>query len=225
MAYISSNTGRALTNAVNGVRFAFDYETKGKRIVDVVLSLLLLPLLLPIIAVLYVLVRLDGGPAFFGHTRVGRDGVEFRCWKLRSMVTDSQARLAEHLAADPEARAEWERDHKLTNDPRVTRLGDFLRRSSADELPQIWNVLKGEMSLVGPRPVTAEELARYQGYEWAYLSQRPGVTGLWQVSGRNDVSYAERVRMDVRYAKTLGPMRDFSILKQTGRAVLDRTGK
>ena len=154
------------------------YAGSMKRLFDVVLSLLLLPMIVPIVAILYVLVRRDGGAGFFGHARVGKDGKVFKCWKIRSMVPDAQERLEHLLATDPAARAEWERDRKLRNDPRVTRFGNFLRKSSLDELPQIWNVLRGEMSLIGPRPVTASELDRYGAQAWVYEALRPGVTGL-----------------------------------------------
>lgn len=152
------------------------YKTVLKRVLDIALSILLLPILLPVLAVLCVLVMRDGGPGLFGHARVGRNGKVFKCWKVRTMVTDAQARLDALLESDPQAREEWDRDRKLRNDPRITRLGAFLRQSSLDELPQIFNVLKGEMSLVGPRPVTAPELDRYGGGKSAYLALRPGVT-------------------------------------------------
>ena len=159
------------------------YATYLKRPLDVVLALAMLPILVPVIAFLWLMVRRDGGNGFFGHTRVGRDGKTFKCWKLRSMVVDAEASLVSHLRTNPAAAAEWASDHKLVNDPRITRIGAFLRKSSLDELPQIWNVLKGEMSFVGPRPVVADELTRYGASKWAYLQSRPGITGLWQVSG------------------------------------------
>lgn len=200
------------------------YRDGLKRPVDIGLALLLLPIIVFIVAAFYIPVRREGGPAFFGHPRVGRDGVIFRCWKIRTMVPDAQARLEELLASDPVARAEWERDRKLRNDPRITRLGGFLRRTSIDELPQIWNVLRGEMSLIGPRPVTADELVRYEPHSSAYLAMRPGVTGLWQVSGRNDLSYCERVQLDVSYFQNLSLGTDMRILARTAQAVLRRTG-
>jgi len=195
-----------------------------KRTFDIVLSVLMLPILLPVIAVLYIAVRAEGGPGFFGHKRVGRNGTQFRCWKIRTMVPDAQERLEELLRNDPAARAEWERDRKLRNDPRVTRLGAFLRRSSLDELPQIWNVLRGEMSLIGPRPVTEPELQRYGGAAWHYLALRPRLPGLWQVSGRNDVSYEERVQLDVAYHNSVSLRGDVRILFLTVGAVLGKTG-
>jgi len=197
----------------------------SKRLFDIVLVALLLPVVVPVIAVLWILTRRDGGPGFFGHTRIGRNGRSFRCWKIRTMVVDAEARLAAHLAAHPEAAAEWERDYKLTDDPRITPLGDVLRRTSLDELPQIWNVLLGEMSFVGPRPVPRVELRKYRHYRTAYLSLKPGITGLWQVSGRNDVSYDERVRMDAKYLQTMSLWEDIRILAKTASSVLGRTGK
>ncbi len=199
--------------------------TTIKTIFDFTLALLLLPILLPIIAVLYVLTRLDGGPGFYGHERICKDEGRFRCWKIRTMVPNSAEVLKRHLAENPDAAAEWARDFKLTNDPRVTRLGDFLRRTSLDELPQIWNVLRGEMSFVGPRPVTTDELPKYRGYEWCYLSLKPGITGLWQVSGRNDVDYETRVRMDVAYRMNRSFTGDLMIILKTAGAVLGRTGR
>ena len=208
----------------SGGGYLLRYEGVMKRVADVVLAVLLLPMLLPIIGILYVIIRADGGPGFFGHKRVGRDGKMFKCWKLRSMVTDAEVRLKEHLAANPEAAAEWARDFKLRDDPRITRLGAFIRKTSLDELPQIWNVLRGEMSLVGPRPVTSDELARYGAQQWAYLAMRPGVTGLWQVSGRNDISYDERVALDARYCREVSALKDAIILFSTIGAITKRTG-
>ena len=192
---------------------------------DFAVALLLLPILAPIIAVLYLMTRRDGGAGFYGHVRVCRNGRLFRCWKIRTMVPDSAAVLERHLAENPDAAAEWARDYKLTDDPRITRLGAFLRRTSLDELPQIWNVLRGEMSFVGPRPITPEELAKYRGYEWCYLTLKPGITGLWQVSGRNDVDYDTRVRLDADYRKNRSFLGDVSIMFRTVGAVLGSTGR
>ncbi|MFW2590107.1 sugar transferase [Sagittula sp. SSi028] len=201
------------------------YRGAPKRALDIILTLVFLPMVLPVLAVLYFLVKRDGGPAFFGHERIGLNGKPFKCWKVRSMVPDAKARLDALLASDSEAMAEWMRDRKLRSDPRITRFGAFLRKSSLDELPQLINVLRGEMSLIGPRPVPQEELDQnYGGHKWVYQSVRPGVTGLWQVSGRNDVSYAERVQMDVDYYASLTLMGDLRILIGTIGAVLKRTG-
>lgn len=200
------------------------YSAWQKRCLDVVLVLMALPLILPILLIVAFLVRRDGGPAFFGHRRIGRDGKEFTCWKLRSMVPNADRVLALHLAADPLARLEWSATQKLLHDPRITPLGRFIRRTSIDELPQLWNVLRGEMSLVGPRPVTEDELQRYGSHRTTYLSCRPGLTGLWQVSGRNTVSYDERVRMDVAYALGIGLWLDLTIILRTFGEVIHRSG-
>ncbi|CAD0186659.1 Undecaprenyl phosphate N,N'-diacetylbacillosamine 1-phosphate transferase [Ruegeria sp. THAF57] len=201
------------------------YTGIGKRVFDVSLALLLLPALAPVIFVLWCLVRRDGGPGFFGHTRIGKGGKPFKCWKIRSMVVDAEEKLQAYLDANPDAAAEWERDHKLTIDPRINRLGDILRKTSLDELPQIWNVLKGEMSFVGPRPVVAVELIKYGSSASAYLAQKPGITGLWQVSGRNDISYRERVEMDVAYLAARSFLKDVKIISLTASAVFLRTGR
>jgi exopolysaccharide production protein ExoY len=166
----------------------------------------------------------DRGPIFFAHRRIGRDGRAFPCFKFRSMAVDAEARLADLLARDPAARAEWTASHKLKVDPRVTKLGDFLRRSSLDELPQLFNVLRGEMSLVGPRPVVHAESAHYGHWFDSYCSVRPGITGLWQVSGRSDVSYRQRVALDVLYVRRKCLAMDFGILVQTVPAVFLRRG-
>ena len=157
--------------------------------------------------------------------RVGRHGRPFKCFKIRSMVVDAERRLHEHLSANPEAAAEWASDFKLANDPRVTRFGYFIRRTSLDELPQVWNVLLGDMSFVGPRPVVAHELERYGDKQNAYLAMRPGLTGPWQVLGRNDLPYNERVRLDCRYLEEQGLLTDLALMVRTSRAVFGRTGR
>ena len=201
------------------------YAGLPKRGLDLGGALILGSLFLPLMLILAALVRAGGPQAIFGHERIGRDGRRFRCLKFRTMVPDAEARLAELLARDPDARAQWDRARKLDRDPRITRLGGFLRRTSLDELPQLWNVLRGEMSLVGPRPVTADELGRYGDCLAAYLSLRPGLTGPWQVNGRNDISYAERVRMDHDYAQRLSLGADLAILARTVLVVLGATGR
>lgn len=201
------------------------YAAFGKRVCDLVFAFALLPILIPVIAVLWGLTRLDGGPGFFGHKRVGKDRRQFSCWKIRTMVPDAEAKLKQYLSENPDAKAQWQRDFKLDNDPRITRLGNFLRKTSLDELPQIWNVIRGEMSFVGPRPVVQDELLRYGEYEKFYLSVRPGITGLWQVSGRNDISYADRVRMDRIYASRYSMLQDTKIIAKTATVVLFPTGK
>ncbi|MCC7320317.1 MAG: sugar transferase [Rubellimicrobium sp.] len=201
------------------------YRHRGKRLLDLALVLAALPLVLPVVLVLAAAIWCEGGQPFFGHPRVGRGGQGFRCWKLRTMVVDAEARLQAHLAADPAARAEWAASFKLRDDPRITRFGRFLRRSSLDELPQLWNVLRGEMSLVGPRPVTRAELVLLGGALGERQRLRPGVTGLWQVSGRNDIAYEARVALDLDYVRDHGPGRDLGIILATLRAVLARTGR
>ena len=178
---------------------------------------------IPMLAVA-ALVKLDGGPAIFGHERIGAAGRKFRCLKFRSMSIDAEGRLQEYLAKNPEARSEWESTRKLKDDPRVTRLGRFIRKTAFDELPQLFNVLRGDMSLVGPRPVTEPELAYYGEAQDLYLSVRPGVTGLWQVSGRNDLTYEQRVGLDAWYVKNWSPWHDTAIIIKTVPALLLRRG-
>lgn len=168
--------------------------------------------------------RNGGNPIFFGHYRVGKNGQLFKCWKFRSMVINSAEILAEILATDPVAKAEWDRDQKLTNDPRITRIGHFLRKTSLDELPQLFNVLKGEMRLVGPRPITLAELDRYGEARWHYLNAMPGMTGLWQVSGRSDTTYEERVELDRSYVESRTLFQDIVILFKTVGVVLGKGG-
>tara|TARA_B100000446_G_C10527622_1_gene332594 strand:- start:1006 stop:1695 length:690 start_codon:yes stop_codon:yes gene_type:complete len=215
-----SATGGVSKRPRSGIYAAF-----GKRVCDLVFAFALLPILVPVIAILWGLTRLDGGPGFFGHKRVGKDRRQFSCWKIRTMVPDAEAKLKQYLSENPDAKAQWQRDFKLDNDPRITRLGNFLRKTSLDELPQIWNVIRGEMSFVGPRPVVQDELLRYGESEKFYLSVRPGITGLWQVSGRNDISYADRVRMDRIYASRYSMLQDTKIIAKTATVVLFPTGK
>lgn len=195
-----------------------------KRVFDIVGSSSLLIVLLPIFLVVGCFVLSDGGSAFFGHPRVGRGGRAFRCLKFRSMVPKADVVLAELLATDATAREEWNRDFKLKNDVRITAIGRFLRKTSLDELPQLWNVLRGDMSLVGPRPVVTKELERYGADARYYLSVRPGVTGLWQVSGRNNVDYETRVALDVSYVKDRSMLLDISIMLRTFKVVFDGSG-
>ena len=197
----------------------------AKRALDIVGAGLGLVVLAPFFLIMAMMVRADGGPAFFAHQRVGRGGKLFGCLKFRSMVIDSQARLEDLLANDPSARAEWDATRKLKNDPRITRIGRFLRSTSLDELPQLINVLRGEMSLVGPRPVQEAEIDRYYGASAAhYMAVRPGITGLWQVSGRSETSYESRVALDVAYVSRPSLLADIAILLRTPVAVLSRRG-
>jgi lipopolysaccharide/colanic/teichoic acid biosynthesis glycosyltransferase len=197
----------------------------AKRALDIIGAGLGLVVLSPLFLIVALMLRADGGPAFFAHQRVGRGGKLFGCLKFRSMVIDSQARLEALLASDPAARAEWEATRKLKNDPRITRIGRFLRSTSLDELPQLINVLLGEMSLVGPRPVQEAEIDRYYGASAAhYMAVRPGITGLWQVSGRSETSYESRVALDVAYVSRPSLLADLSILLRTPVAVVSRRG-
>ncbi|UFN50470.1 sugar transferase [Roseomonas sp. OT10] len=200
--------------------------TQGvKRGFDVSLAIVLLVILAPLMLILALAVRKDGGPAFYGHRRVGRGGVEFPCLKFRSMVINSDQVLQELLARDPVAAKDWATNRKLRHDPRVTRIGRFLRATSLDELPQIINVLRGEMSFVGPRPVVTDELRRHYGAATAhYIAVRPGITGLWQISGRSDTTYVERVELDQRYVQEFSILQDLRILLRTVPAVLARRG-
>lgn len=201
------------------------YTAYGKRLFDIFFSIIILLCLLPIIALLAMLAMCDGGKPFFGHQRVGKGGRVFKCWKIRSMIPDAEARLQEHLRNNPAASDEWAENFKLNNDPRITRFGSFLRKSSLDELPQLWNILKGEMSFVGPRPVTHSELDLYGAAKECYHSMFPGLTGLWQVSGRNDTSYRERVMLDVHYAMTHNFLMDVRIILATIGVIVKRTGR
>ena len=164
------------------------------------------------------------GPVIFKHRRVGKDGKEFPCYKFRSMCVDADVKLKELLENDPEARAEWEKDFKLKNDPRITRSGAFLRRTSLDELPQLFNVLKGEMSLVGPRPIIRDEVPRYGKFIDDFYMVCPGVTGMWQTSGRSDVSYDERVQMDTWYVRNWNVWFDVVLIWRTIGVVLGKKG-
>jgi lipopolysaccharide/colanic/teichoic acid biosynthesis glycosyltransferase len=189
------------------------------------LGLALLAFVLPLMLLIAGAVALqDGGPILFRHRRIGRHGRTFHCLKFRSMAVDADARLQELLASDPAARAEWARDHKLRRDPRITPLGAFLRKTSLDELPQLINVLRGDMNLVGPRPIVEAEVVRYGRRIRSYQAVRPGITGLWQVSGRNDVAYRTRVALDTLYARRRSVALDLWILVRTVPAVLLRQG-
>jgi lipopolysaccharide/colanic/teichoic acid biosynthesis glycosyltransferase len=166
----------------------------------------------------------DRGPILFGHGRIGYKGWTFRCWKFRSMGVNAEAHLQELLRSDPAARREWELDQKLRRDPRITAVGRFIRKTSIDELPQLINVIIGEMSLVGPRPIVNSEVRHYGRWFHHYCSVRPGISGVWQVSGRNDVDYRKRVAMDVFYARSHSLIIYIKILCATIPAVLLRKG-
>jgi lipopolysaccharide/colanic/teichoic acid biosynthesis glycosyltransferase len=198
------------------------YRSFVKRGLDVAVILLAAPVVLFVVAVLALLVKRDGGPVLYCQDRLGRNGKAFRLWKLRSMVVDADARLAEHLAEDPAALAEWTETQKLKNDPRITAVGRVIRKTSLDELPQLWNVLVGDMSLVGPRPMLPEQAPLYPGR--AYYELRPGLTGFWQISDRNRSSFAGRATFDTRYNRRLSLGTDLRVLFMTAVVVLRGTG-
>jgi Undecaprenyl-phosphate galactose phosphotransferase WbaP len=195
-----------------------------KSITDRVGAFFAILFLLPVFIILAIRIKKDGGPAFYNQVRVGKNGRPFKCWKFRTMVVGADQILQSYLDANPEAREEYEKDFKLKNDPRITSVGHFLRKSSLDEIPQFYNVLKGEMSLVGPRPIVEKEKHFYADKIDYYLSVKPGVTGLWQVSGRNDVSYDQRVKMDVWYTENWSFWNDIVICLKTIYVIFARKG-
>ena len=211
MLHYHNNLARPLARAL---KFAFDLGGAAT----------LLLLAAPVLVIVTLLVRMDGGPALYAHRRVGANGREFKCLKFRSMVPDADTVLRRLLQTDPAAAAEWAETRKLRNDPRITRVGRFLRATSLDELPQLFNVLRLEMSLVGPRPIVQAEVSRYGEDICYYYETRPGLTGLWQVSGRSDTSYSHRVHLDTWYVKNWSVWHDVAILAKTVPAVLRRQG-
>ena len=195
------------------------------RALDLVGATILLLIALPFLVILAIVLTFDSpGPLFFVQRRVGRNGRTFPCMKFRTMCRDADAALHAHLASSPIARAEWAKDHKLRDDPRITRLGGLVRKLSLDEFPQLFNILRGEMSLVGPRPIIQDEAIRYGRYIDEYTKVRPGLTGLWQVSGRNDVSYRRRVSIDCYYVRNRTIFLDLAILFRTLPVVLGAKG-
>ena len=206
-----SDTHRVLRIAHVGTKVPLGMTQK--RIVDITLALSGILLLTPLLIICFLAtIATSRGPAIFRHRRVGFNGKHFDCYKFRTMVTDAPERLRKLLESDPAAAAEWTANRKLRNDPRVTAIGAILRKSSLDELPQLFNVLKGNMSIVGPRPVTDDELERYSTAIGAYLACRPGITGLWQVSGRSTTTYDKRVACDAFYARNWSMTLDAKIL-------------
>lgn len=201
------------------------FRVATKRVVDVLFATCALVLLSPLYLLLAIVTYVSSpGPVFFGHERVGRDGKRFRCWKFRTMEVDAAERLAELLERDPIARAEWETSFKLTDDPRITRFGGVMRSTSLDELPQFWNVLRGHMSVVGPRPIVEAEMAYYGEGIDCYMAVRPGVTGPWQAFGRSTLDYEDRVLLDRKYATSFDLLLDIGIISRTCGAVLKRLG-
>ena len=202
----------------------FPWARRIKHVLDLVLTAVGGLIISPLLIALVILVKLDSaGPAFYGHRRVGAGGKYFRCWKFRTMHTNAERLLDEFLQDNPDLRAEWEQNFKLRDDPRVTRIGRFLRKTSLDELPQLWNVLRGQMSLIGPRPIVEAEIPNYGTVYEMYRRIRPGISGLWQVSGRSDTNYAQRVKLDAYYVHNWSVWLDIVILVRTlGSVVLGR---
>ncbi len=198
------------------------YRALFKRAIDVVAVVLAVPVMVPLIAGLAIGVAREGGNPFYAQVRVGKNGKPFRMWKLRSMVNDADARMEDYLASNPEARAEWDSTQKLRHDPRVTGFGQMLRKSSLDELPQLWNVLRGDMSLVGPRPMMLNQQSLYPGI--AYYALRPGITGYWQTAGRNRTTFEARAEYDSAYEEALSFVTDMRILVRTVDVVVKGTG-
>ena len=198
------------------------YRGLGKRMLDLTLCVLIAPFALLLVGIFALLVTRDGGKAFYSQLRVGQGGRTYRMWKLRSMVSDADQKLEAHLAQNAAARAEWNNHQKLKSDPRITPLGAFMRRASIDELPQLWNVVKGDMSLVGPRPMMLSQQALYPGQD--YYDLRPGITGAWQVTDRNQSSFADRALFDTDYNRKVSLAEDLRIMFATVRVVLKATG-
>ena len=196
-----------------------------KYLFDMTLTIVGTVCVFPILLFIAIWIYKDSpGPILFKHTRIGKNGKEFSCYKFRSMCVDAEERLEELLNTNPQAREEWEKDFKLQNDPRITQFGGFLRKTSLDELPQIFNVLRGDMSLVGPRPIIRDEMKRYSTYIDDYLMVRPGITGMWQVSGRSNITYSERVQMDSWYVRNWSLWLDIMLLWRTFKAVKEAKG-
>ena len=214
-------TVKPAQNASAGVQKSF-YKAYGKRAIDILLILLAAPFILPVIAVIVVMAASKDASPFYFQRRVGKGGAIFNLVKIRTMVPDAETALEVYLASDPAARQEWDSTQKLKHDPRITKAGQFLRKSSLDELPQLWNVLKGDMSLIGPRPMMVDQQSLYPGT--AYYALRPGISGAWQVSDRNDSSFADRASYDTAYNTTLSLKTDISILVRTFGAVIRCTG-
>ncbi|MEM8650350.1 MAG: sugar transferase [Pseudomonadota bacterium] len=193
----------------------------SKRVLDLIVAgSALLVFAFPMIVIFILLALRDGFPIFYGHERIGKDGRRFKCLKFRTMVKDSDEQLRKLLESDPMARAEWESDHKLKNDPRIHKIGAILRKSSLDELPQLFNVLRGDMSIVGPRPIVQAEAEKYGVFFVAYKSVKPGLTGLWQVSGRSNTTYRRRVALDLKYTKSASFVSDVLIIFKTAWIVV-----
>jgi exopolysaccharide production protein ExoY len=231
MQTLSSSDSETGDTPLNGRDVAYDSFRHSwsysvvKRALDLMLAIVLLPFLVPVCLLLSLLIKCTSkGPVFYRHLRVGQDSRKFHLYKFRTMFTNSDNILEAYLATEPLARQEWAEHYKLRRDPRVTPLGAVLRRTSLDELPQIVNVLAGHMSFVGPRPIVNDEISRYGGAFALYAAVKPGITGLWQVSGRGTLSYAARVSLDMQYVMTWSLPHDLRVLLRTARAVLASVG-
>jgi Undecaprenyl-phosphate galactose phosphotransferase WbaP len=210
---------------LNGIPSEFFRYRVIKRFADIFLIAFSLPVTLLVISVVAAMVVLSSrGPIFYSHRRIRKSGAFFSMWKFRTMCVNSAEVLEDYLAKHPEARAEWNKTHKLRNDPRITPIGSFLRRYSLDELPQLWNVVMGQMSLVGPRPIVAAEVEKYGDYFDCYCRVKPGLTGLWQVSGRSELSYDTRVALDCQYVERWSLSKDVMILAKTFSSVANQDG-
>lgn len=225
MAHITAEVLPSLKN-VSKPRKAWIYRTFGKRLFDILICVALAPFALPVIGLLALMVRKDGGTAFFSQSRVGKDGRHFKCLKLRTMRVDAEEHLIEMCRIDPEIRKEWELYQKLDKDPRITKVGNILRKTSLDELPQFWNVLRGDMSYFGPRPFLPSQSALYlNAGGQAYFEMRPGISGAWQVSVRNESTFVERVEYDEGYYNDMSLMTDIGLLWKTFAVVVKSKGK
>ena len=223
----TESAGRSLERLqrADGVPSEFFRYRVIKRCCDVVLVVLAMPLILLVLGAVSAVVMLSSpGPVFYSHRRIRKGGAFFSMWKFRTMCVNSAEVLEDHLAKHPSARAEWNKTHKLREDPRITRLGHFLRTYSLDEVPQLWNVLMGQMSLVGPRPIVAAEVEKYGDCFDCYCRVKPGLTGLWQVSGRSELSYETRVALDCEYVERWSLTKDFVILLRTFASVVNQDG-
>ncbi len=217
------NTGKITKNRIKEISKPTGfYRRFGKRLFDTFLTLLAAPIIVPVVVLAAILIALDGHNPFYSQLRVGAGGKTFRMWKLRSMVHNADALLETYLMSNPEARIEWESTQKLKNDPRITTLGRILRKTSLDELPQLFNVLNGTMSLVGPRPMMLCQRASYSGV--SYYNLKPGITGFWQISDRNECNFIDRVLFDNEYDKAATLRKDIWVLAKTVGVVLRGTG-
>lgn len=220
---VKSNEFESLVvGALDGARTSSVYRGVAKRALDIMLVLLATLPALMIALPFVLLVALDGRSPFYRQRRVGRNGAVFNMWKLRSMVPNADQMLEGYLAANPAARSEWDLTQKLRNDPRITKVGHLIRKTSIDELPQLWNVLKGDMSIVGPRPMMVDQQKIYPGT--AYYALRPGITGFWQTSVRNESSFADRAQFDTDYLRQMSFLTDFRVMLRTVRVVVNGTG-